>query len=119
MVVLKTLDEELLKHRAEGLVCVGIRSRTFLTKIGEIRITRRMYRKATNGKKARCRFLLDEALKFEPRRRVTHGLLRWRASLSTWLSSRESAEGLDEAGFPRVCQATVHAEVRRYGELVK
>ena len=73
MLVLKTLDDELLKHRAEGLVCVGKRSRTLLTKIGEIRITRRLYWKATNGKKARSRFLLDEALKIPPRRRVTHG----------------------------------------------
>jgi hypothetical protein len=119
MVVLQTLDDELLKHRAEGLVCVGKRSRTILTKIGEIRITRRLYRKATNGKKARCRFLLDEALKIQPRRRVTHGLLRLMVSLSTRLSFRESAEVLEEAGFPRVSHATVHAEVRRYGELVK
>ena len=36
MVVLQTLDDELLKHRAEGLVCVGKRSRTILTKIGDI-----------------------------------------------------------------------------------
>jgi len=119
MVVLQTLDDELLKHRAEGLVCVGKRSRTILTKIGEIRITRRLYRKATNGKKARCRFLLDEALKIQPRRRVTHGLLRLMVSLSTRLSFRESAEVLEEAGFPRVSHATVHAEVRCYGELVK
>ena len=31
----------------------------------------------------------------------------------------ESAEVLEEAGFPRVSHATVHAEVLRYGELVK
>ena len=31
MVVLQTRDDELLKHRAEGLVCVGNRSRTILT----------------------------------------------------------------------------------------
>lgn len=84
MVVLQTLDDELLKHRAEGLVCVGKRSRTILTKIGEIRITRRLYRKATNGKKARCRFLLDEALKIQPRRRVTHGLLRLMGEVNTF-----------------------------------
>ena len=98
---------------------MGKRSRTILTKIGEIRITRRLYRKATNGKKARCRILLDEALKNQTRRRVTHGLLRLMVSLSTRLSIRESAEVLEEAGFPRVSHATVHAEVRRYGELVK
>ena len=40
-------------------------------------------------------------------------------SLSTRLSFRESAEVLEEADFPRVCHATVHAEVRRYGELVE
>ena len=39
------------------------------------------------------------------------------ASLSTRLSFREPAEVLEEAGFPRVSHATVHAEVRRYGEL--
>ena len=40
-------------------------------------------------------------------------------SLSPRLSFRESAEVLKEAGFTRVSHATVHAEVRRYGELVK
>ena len=49
IVVLQPLDDELLQHRAEGLVCVRKRSRTNLTKIGEIRYTRRLYRKAKNG----------------------------------------------------------------------
>ena len=86
MVVLQTLDDELLKHREEGLVCVGKRSKTILTKIGEIRITRRLYWKATNGKKSRFRFLIDEALKIQHRRRVTLGLLMQKVSMSTRLS---------------------------------
>ena len=40
-------------------------------------------------------------------------------SLSTRLSFRESAEVLEETGFPRVSHATAHAEARRYGERAK
>ena len=109
MVVIQTLDEELVKHRDEGLVCEWKRSRTILTKIGEIRITRRLYRKATTGKKARCRFLRDEALKIQPRRRVTLVLLRLMVSLSSWLSFLASAEAFEEAVFPRVSLANLHA----------
>ena len=69
--------------------------------------------------KARCRFLLDEALKNQPRRRDTQGLLRLMVSLSTRLSLRESAEDMEAAGFHRVSHDTEQEEVRSYGELVK
>jgi len=113
------LDDELLEYKPKGWRCVGKRTRTICTRIGEITIKRRLYVKATKGKKQRGRFLLDEELNIHPQRRVTHGLLKLIVAAATRLPFREVSKMLGEAGFPAISHTTVHNEVRRYGLLQK
>lgn len=114
--VLQALDDELLNRRPKGYICVGKRTRSISTRIGDIVICRRLYRKAT-AKANRGVFLLDKALGIQPRRRVSGGLLKLLVSLATRLPFREVADVLEEAGFPVISHSTIHKEVRRYGEL--
>lgn len=115
--VLAALDDWLFENKPAGLVVVGKRKRTLSTRIGDIVICRRLYRRATKGSGKRGRFLLDEYLNIQPRRRITFGLLKIMVAMATRLSYREVAKVLEEAGFPAISHATVHKEVRRYGEL--
>jgi len=87
--IIQQLDDELLRMAPKGWICIGKRTRTISTMIGDIQITRRLYRKATAKKGQGGRFLLDEALNIKPRRRVTHGLLKLMVSLATRLPFRE------------------------------
>lgn len=119
--LIEALDDALLAQKPKHYKCVGKRRRTLSTLIGDIVIHRRLYVHASKkrGKKkgSKARFLLDERLNIQPRRRVTHGLLRLIVSAATRLSFREVSEMLEEAGFPRISHTTIHNEVRRYGEL--
>jgi len=117
--IIQSLDDELLKKRPKGWRCVGKRWRTISTRVGDIRIHRRLYVKATKSKKQRGRFLLDEKLNIQPQRRVTHGLLKLMVAAAARLPFREVAKMLEEAGFPAVSHTTIHKEVRHYGLLQK
>jgi len=52
------LDDELLEYKPKGWRCVGKRTRTISTRIGEITIKRRFYVKATKGKNNEAAFCL-------------------------------------------------------------
>lgn len=114
--LIQQLDEQLLESAPKGWRCIGKRSRTLSTRVGDIEITRRLYRKATKKGK-QCRFLLDEALNIRKRRRVTHGLLKLMVAMATRLPFREVSMVLKEAGLPEISHTTVHQEVRYYGDL--
>ena len=45
--IIQQLDDELLRMAPKGWICIGKRTRTISTMIGDIQITRRLYRKAT------------------------------------------------------------------------
>lgn len=115
--VIEALDQWLYENRPGGLKVEGKRRRIISTRIGNIEIWRRLYRRATKSKESRGRFLLDEYLNIQPRRRITHGLLKLVVALATRLSYREVAKVLEEAGYPAISHSTIHKEVRRYGEL--
>src|SRR5690554_8090098 len=74
--IIQALDDELVKKKPKGWRHAGKRWRTISTRVGDIRIHRRLYVKATKSKKQRGRFLLDEELNIQPHRQVTHGLLK-------------------------------------------
>jgi len=88
--LIEALDDALLAQKPKRYKCVGKRPRTLSTLIGDIVIQRRLYVHASKkrGKKkgSKARFLLDERLNIQPRRRVTHGLLRLIVSAATRLS---------------------------------
>ena len=56
--VLKEIDRQLLSRKEEGLRVVGSRERALLTKVGEIKIKRRLY----VDKTGHYTFLLDQSL---------------------------------------------------------
>lgn len=55
---LEDLEEELYKKRPPGLKVVGFRERVLVTRMGEVRLRRRLYREKGGG----YHFLLDEQL---------------------------------------------------------
>lgn len=114
---LEKLDQALAKEKPPGYRVAGFRTRVLSTRIGDIRLRRRLYVKATGRKgRGRGRFLLDESLNLAPRRRMAGGLLQLAVSLSTRLPFREVSAVLSEAGMPSISHATIHQEVRRYGK---
>jgi len=115
--VLETLDEILLMQRPKGYRVAGFKKRTIATRLGDITYVRRLYVKATKGKKrGKGRFLVDEVLNIRRKRRVSGGLLKLMVSLATRLPFRQAAEVLEEAGFPALSHGAIHREVRRYGQ---
>jgi len=107
------LEEELFRNKPKDLEVVGFRKKKIATKLGEINIKRRLY------KKKNCKdyiFLLDEKLNIRKGRRVSGEYLKLLVSLSSMLSFRKVEEVTKEAGFPSLSHGTIHKEVREFGE---
>jgi len=115
---LQELDDALLAHKPKGYKVAGFRTKVLGSRVGDVRIRRRLYVKATKpkGKREKGRFVLDECLNLHPRRRMTEGLARLAISLALRLPFREVEAVLCEAGMSSLSHATIHQEVRRYGE---
>jgi len=110
---IKELEEELFYSKAKGLEVVGFRTKKIATKLGEITIKRRLYKNKNTGGYV---FLLDQKLKIREGKRVSGEFLKLLVSLASKLSFRQVSEVLTEAGFPILSHATVHKEVREFGE---
>ena len=115
---LEELDEYLLKNKPKGYICVGFRERTLQTRVGDIRLRRRFYVRATKKRRRgeKGRFLLDEALKIPARKSIVGGLLKLAVSLSTRLPFRGVSEVLEEAGFGYISHQMIHNIVKEYGK---
>ena len=66
------MDEALMKARPPGYTIVGSRTKTLATRMGDLRINRRLYRDEHGGYHS----LLDEYLGLDKYQRATHGLMR-------------------------------------------
>ncbi len=110
---IKELEEELFRNKPKDIEVVGFRTRKIATKLGEIKIKRRLYK---NKNSKEHFFLLDQKLKLRKGKRVSGDFLKLLVNLSTKLSFRQVAEVVEEAGFPSVSHATVHKEIREFGE---
>lgn len=77
--VIRAMDDALMKEREEGLSVVGMRERTIMTMFGPLKIERRLYR----DEQGNYRFLLDEAPGFKPRAHFTPALLEVATELSS------------------------------------
>lgn len=117
---LKELGEYLDKNRRpKGYRSAGFRERALHTRVGDIRLRRRLYVKATSRKKkgrTQGLFLLDEALKLPARKSIVGGLLKLAVSLSTRLPFRGVSEVLEEAGFGYINHESIHSIVNEYGK---
>jgi len=107
------LEEELFKTKPKELEVVGFRTKKIATKLGEIQIKRRLYKKKESENYL---FLLDNKLKIRKGKRVSGEFLKLLVNLASKLSFRQVSEVIEEAGFPSLSHATVHKEVREFGE---
>ena len=111
---IKELEEELFRTKPKDLEVVGFRKKNIATKLGEIKIKRRLYKKKNS--KNDYIFLLDDKLNIRKGRRVSGEYLKLRVSLSSMLAFRQVEEVIEDAGFPSLSHATIHKEVREFGE---
>ncbi len=111
---LEGLDEKLCGERDKAaLKPISVnKERTLVSSFGEFTIKRRLYRDLRTGK---YRFLLDEALGWKPKQRLTSRLEALALELGTEMPFRRAARIL---GFlvPGVSAMTVWKEVRKAGQ---
>ena len=100
-----------MAERDKGLKVLGSRQRTLVTSVGEITISRRLYR----DKAGRHIFLLDQALGLEPRRRPSKRMEQLALDLATEMPFRRAA-GVSWHIVPSVSPMTVWSAVKEAGE---
>jgi len=110
--MLHELDDELARSTPPGLRVKDRRVKRVLTRFGEVEVCRRRY---VDGSGAH-RYLLDERMRLEPRRRLSASLERSLVRLSATVSFREAADIVSELSAACVSHATAHAAIARAGE---
>ena len=104
----------LLADHGEGLAVVGFRERYVITKFGQLRIRRRLYR----DRQGQGHFLLDEAIGLEKRSPLSPGLRDLSALLGSYVPFGKS-EALLRLLLPvGVSHTTVHRQVARIADPV-
>jgi len=109
--MLRELDDELARSASPGLRVKDRRVKRVLTRFGEVEVLRRRYVDPSGAH----RYLLDERLRLEPRRRVSASLERSLVRLSTAVSFREAADIVSCLTAARVSHATAHDAIGRAG----
>jgi len=113
---LDELEEELYEQRPAGWVVVGFRERVLVTRMGEVRLRRRMYRDGSG----KYHFLLDEHLGLKAHQGATPEMQAMCTKLSGEMSFRKASDILTDwmAGLLshitcwRLLQRTGQAAVR-------
>lgn len=111
--VLQLLEEELFKNKEDNLEVVRFIERTISTKVGDIRLKRRLYKDKRTGESV---ILLDKKLGIRKKKRVSGELLKLLVILASKMTYRQVEEVLDEAGFPHLSHTTIFNEVRDFGD---
>jgi hypothetical protein len=111
-VLLEGIDDVLMERRGEGLEVVGFRERWVVTKFGQLRLRRRLYRDSSgNG-----RYLLDEAIGLEKRSPLSSGVRDLCALLASHLPFGK-CEALLRLVLPSgVSHTTVHRQVGKIAD---
>ena len=109
--MLRELDDELARSASSGLRVKDRRVKRVLTRFGEVEVLRRRYVDPSGAH----RYLLDERLRLEPRRRVSASLERSLVRLSTAVSFREAADIVSCLTAAHVSHATAHDAIGRAG----
>jgi hypothetical protein len=85
---LEGLEEALFGQRPAGWAVVGFRTRTLVTRFGEVRFRRRLYR----DESGKYRFLLDEYLRLKAHQAATPEMQAICTSMSSEMSFRKAAD---------------------------
>ncbi len=110
--LLEKMDNVLLRRRGEGLEVVGFRERWVITKFGQLRLRRRLYRDGSG----KGRYLLDEAMGLEKRSPLSSGVRELCAILSSYMPFSKT-EALLRLVLPSgVSHTTVHRQVGKIAD---
>jgi len=109
--LLEAIDDELVKDRDEGLRMISRRSRTIVTKFGNFKVMRRMYR----DRSGRSRFLLDEVLGLIKGSQATHSLQATVLKLAATMPFRQAAEVLEETSGGVLSHQMIHRILQSKG----
>jgi hypothetical protein len=108
-VLLEKLDKDLMGKRREGLEVVGFRERWVITRVGQFRLRRRLYR----DERGKGRYLLDEAMGLEKRSPLSRGVRDLSALLASYMPFGKCEVLLRRLLPSGVSHSTVHREVGR------
>lgn len=109
---LANLDSGLAATRPAGLRHKGYRTRKVLTVFGDVEIRRRYY----EDEHGRKRFLLDEAVGLEPRKRLSGRVRRVARKLCCDVSYRRATEIVEDLLGVRIEAQTGHTLVQELGQ---
>ena len=109
--LLEAIDDELAKDRVEDLRMISRRPRTIVTKFGNLKVMRRMYRDGSG----RGRFLLDEALGLIPGSQATASLQAVAIKLAAAMPFRQAAAVLEETSGGVLSHQMVHRTLQSRG----
>jgi len=111
--LLESYDDHLMRQRdSRQWRLIHTKRRTILTSFGEICFRRRYYRDNKTGRRV---YLLDEALGFAPRQRVSSRLREQMVALATAVSYHRAAHIL-QTWVPGVSAMSVWQAVQEAGE---
>lgn len=109
--LLEAIDDELAKDRTKDLRMISRRPRTIVTKFGNLKIKRRMYR----DRSGRGRFLLDEALGLIKGSQATASLQGTALKLAAAMPFRQAAAVLEETSGGVLSHQMIHRILQSTG----
>ncbi|UCH60855.1 MAG: ISLre2 family transposase [Anaerolineales bacterium] len=109
---LEELEEALYEQRPAGWEVVGFRERVLVTRIGEVRLRRRLYQEGSGS----YHFLLDEYLGLKTHQAATPEMQAMCTKLAGEMSFRKAADILTEWLAGLLCHSTVWRLLQRTGE---
>ena len=102
--LLSSLEEGLFQSRPQGCRVVGFRKRKLVTRFGDVRFDRRLY-KDSEGK---YHFLLDEYMDWKPNQAATVSLTEALVKLSTEVPFRKVSETMENLLAGVLSKSTIH-----------
>ena len=109
---LEALDDELMQSRPKGLILVGFRDKTLVTRFGDVTIRRRVYTDS-DGKTV---FPLDECLGLEPQRQASPSITNRVVEMATDMPFRKVSEAVSELTAGVLSKSTVHRLLADVGQ---
>lgn len=106
------VDNYLAEARGKDLRLIGYKTKTVISKHGQLNIKRRYYR----GADGKYRFLLDEALHLEKRRAMTPCVASYAAALAAYVPFRVAEDLIFRAFGIRLSHQGIHNLIGRVGE---
>jgi hypothetical protein len=109
--VLRTVDDQLMKERDGGLRLIGKRERTITTRFGPLKIERRLYRKEAGD----YHFLLDKALGLKPGSACTPSLEHLSILIASHVPFRTASSIISHFIADAPSHGSIHKSLGRTG----